>query len=192
MQLRAKPLFWNIPNSLSLLRILLIPVLLLTFFSPLEWSRQASAMVFLAAAITDWFDGYLARKLDQQTPFGAFLDPVADKLMVSTALLLLLSADPRIEMTVSAIIIIGREITISSLREWMAELGARATVAVSMLGKIKTTAQMTAITVLLWQAPLAKLPLYEIGLVLLYVAALMTLWSMVVYLKAAWPVLREK
>ena len=190
--MRAKPLFWNIPNSLSLLRILLIPVLLVTFFTPLEWSRQASAMVFLAAAITDWFDGYLARKLDQQTPFGAFLDPVADKLMVSTALLLLLSADPRIEMTISAIIIIGREITISSLREWMAELGARAAVAVSMLGKIKTVAQMTAITVLLWKEPLAKLPLYEIGLVLLYIAALMTLWSMVVYLKAAWPVLREK
>ncbi|MEN8213432.1 MAG: CDP-diacylglycerol--glycerol-3-phosphate 3-phosphatidyltransferase [Pseudomonadota bacterium] len=185
-------MFWNIPNSLTLLRMLLIPVLVVIFFAPLEWSRQAASMIFLAAAVTDWFDGYLARKLDQTTPFGAFLDPVADKLMVATALLLLLSDDPRIEVTISAIIIVGREITISSLREWMAELGARATVAVSMLGKLKTTAQMTAITVLLWKEPLAGLPLYDIGLVLLYIAAAMTLWSMVVYLRAAWPVLTGK
>ena len=185
-------MFWNIPNSLTLLRIVLIPVLVAVFFAPLEWSRQASSMIFLVAAVTDWFDGYLARKLDQSTPFGAFLDPVADKLMVAAALVLLVSADPRIEVTISAIIIVGREITISSLREWMAELGARATVAVSMLGKLKTTAQMTAITVLLWRDPIVGLPLYEIGLVLLYIAAAMTLWSMVVYLRAAWPVLTSR
>ena len=185
-------MFWNIPNSLTLLRILLIPVLVAVFFAPFEWSRQASSMIFLVAAVTDWFDGYLARKLDQSTPFGAFLDPVADKLMVAAALVLLVSADPRIEVTISAIIIVGREITISSLREWMAELGARATVAVSMLGKLKTTAQMTAITVLLWRDPIVGLPLYEIGLVLLYIAAAMTLWSMVVYLRAAWPILTGK
>lgn len=186
-------MFWNIPNSLTLLRILLIPVLVAIFVVPdeweWEWSRQASSMIFLVAAVTDWFDGYLARKLDQSTPFGAFLDPVADKLMVATALVLLVADDPQIAVTISAIIIVGREITISSLREWMAELGARATVAVSMLGKLKTTAQMTAITVLLWRDPLAGLPLYEIGLILLYIAAAMTLWSMVVYLRAAWPVL---
>lgn len=185
-------MFWNIPNSLTLLRILLIPVLAAVFFAPFEWSRQAASMIFLVAAVTDWFDGYLARKLDQLTPFGAFLDPVADKLMVAAALVLLVSADPRIEVTISAIIIVGREITISSLREWMAELGSRATVAVSMLGKLKTTAQMTAITVLLWREPLLGLPLYEIGLVLLYIAAAMTLWSMVVYLRAAWPILTGK
>lgn len=185
-------MFWNIPNSLTLLRIVLIPVLVAIFFAPFEWSRQAASMIFLVAAVTDWFDGYLARKLDQSTPFGAFLDPVADKLMVATALVLLVSADPRIEVTISAIIIVGREITISSLREWMAELGARATVAVSMLGKLKTTAQMTAITVLLWGGPIAGLPLYEIGLILLYIAAAMTLWSMVVYLRAAWPILTGK
>lgn len=185
-------MFWNIPNSLTLLRIVLIPVLVAIFFAPFEWSRQAASMIFLMAAVTDWFDGYLARKLDQSTPFGAFLDPVADKLMVATALVLLVSADPRIEVTISAIIIVGREITISSLREWMAELGARATVAVSLLGKLKTTAQMTAITVLLWGGPIAGLPLYEIGLILLYIAAAMTLWSMVVYLRAAWPILTSQ
>ena len=185
-------MFWTIPNTLTLLRILLIPVLVVGFYAPLEWSRQAAAMIFLVAAVTDWFDGYLARKLDQSTPFGAFLDPVADKLMVSTALVLLVSSDPQIAVTISAIIIVGREITISSLREWMAELGARATVAVSMLGKLKTTAQMTAITVLLWREPLFGLPLYEIGLLLLYVAAAMTLWSMVVYLRAAWPILKGR
>ncbi len=185
-------MFWNIPNSLTLLRILLIPVLVAVFFAPFEWSRQAASMIFLVAAVTDWLDGYLARKLDQLTPFGAFLDPVADKLMVASALVLLVSSDPQIAVTISAIIIVGREITISSLREWMAELGARATVAVSMLGKLKTVAQMTAITVLLWRDPIAGLPLYEIGLVLLYIAAAMTLWSMIVYLRAAWPVLTGK
>ncbi len=185
-------MFWNIPNSLTLLRILLIPVLVAIFFAPFEWSRQASSMIFLVAAVTDWFDGYLARKLDQSTPFGAFLDPVADKLMVAAALVLLVSSDPQIAVTISAIIIVGREITISSLREWMAELGARATVAVSMLGKLKTTAQMTAITVLLWRDPIAGLPLYEIGLILLYIAAAMTLWSMIVYLRAAWPILTSR
>ncbi len=189
-------MFWNIPNSLTLLRILLIPVLVAIFVVPdeweWEWSRQAASMIFLVAALTDWFDGYLARKLDQLTPFGAFLDPVADKLMVAAALVLLVSSDPQIAVTISAIIIVGREITISSLREWMAELGARATVAVSMLGKLKTTAQMTAITVLLWRDPIAGLPLYEIGLILLYIAAAMTLWSMIVYLRAAWPILTSR
>jgi CDP-diacylglycerol--glycerol-3-phosphate 3-phosphatidyltransferase len=183
--------FWNVPNSLTLIRILLIPILVGVFFLPVPWAREASALVFMIAAVTDWFDGYLARMLGQMTKFGAFLDPVADKLMVATALVLLVFADPRVWITVAAVIIVGREITISSLREWMAELGKRATVAVSMIGKFKTAAQMGAITLLLWKDPLLGLPIYEIGLVLLYIAAALTLWSMFVYLKAAWPILRE-
>jgi CDP-diacylglycerol--glycerol-3-phosphate 3-phosphatidyltransferase len=183
--------FWNIPNTLTLIRILLIPVLVGVFFLPYGWSREASAVVFLVAAITDWFDGYLARKLGQTSKFGAFLDPVADKLMVATALVLLVFDDPRPWITVAALIIVGREITISSLREWMAELGKRATVAVSMIGKFKTAAQMGAITLLLWKDDLFALPVYDIGQVLLYIAAALTLWSMFVYLRAAWPILKD-
>lgn len=185
-------MFWNIPNSLTLLRIVLIPVLVILFLLPVAWAREASAVVFLVAAVTDWFDGYLARRLGQTSKFGAFLDPVADKLMVATALVLLVYADPRVSIAVAAVIIVGREITISSLREWMAELGMRATVAVSMVGKIKTAAQMAAITLLLWKDELFGLPVYEIGLVLLYFAAALTLWSMFAYLKAAWPILRDE
>jgi len=143
--------------------------------------------VFLVAAITDWVDGYLARRLGQTSRFGAFLDPVADKLMVAAALVLLVEADPRPSLSIAALIIIGREITISALREWMAELGARAKVAVSMVGKFKTAAQMTAIVLLLYQAPLLGMDVYAAGLVLLYLAAALTLWSMLVYLHAAWP-----
>ncbi|MEJ2317230.1 MAG: CDP-diacylglycerol--glycerol-3-phosphate 3-phosphatidyltransferase [Gammaproteobacteria bacterium] len=185
-------MFWNIPNSLTLVRIILIPVLVGLFLLPFEWAREASAIVFLVAAVTDWFDGYLARRLGQTSQFGAFLDPVADKLMVTTALVLLVFADPRIWIAIAAVIIVGREITISSLREWMAELGERATVAVSMVGKIKTAAQMAAITLLLWKADLLGLPVYEIGLALLFIAAALTLWSMFVYLRAAWPILMDE
>jgi CDP-diacylglycerol--glycerol-3-phosphate 3-phosphatidyltransferase/cardiolipin synthase len=184
--------FWNIPNSLTLVRIIMIPVLVSLFLLPYVWAREVSAIVFLIAAVTDWFDGYLARRLGQTSKFGAFLDPVADKLMVATALVLLVFADPRIWIAIAAVIIVGREITISSLREWMAELGERATVAVSMVGKIKTAAQMAAITLLLWKADLAGLPVYEIGLALLFIAAALTLWSMFVYLRAAWPILMDE
>lgn len=178
---------WNIPNILTLLRIVLIPVFVLLFYLPVEWARFSCALVFSVAAVTDWFDGYLARRWGQVSPFGAFLDPVADKLMVAVALLLLLQADPIPALAIPAAVIIGREITISALREWMAELGARAEVAVSLIGKFKTAVQMVAILLLVYQEPVMGIPLFTVGFVLLYVAALLTLWSMVLYLRAAWP-----
>jgi len=150
--------------------------------------------LFVTAALTDWLDGYLARRLNQMSPFGAFLDPVADKLMVVAALVLL-TTDVRIQsrvldhrlFAIVVLIVIGREITVSALREWMAELGKRARVAVSYLGKFKTTGQMIAIPFLLYREPLFGLPVLRIGEWLLYVAAGLTLWSMVIYLRAAWP-----
>jgi CDP-diacylglycerol--glycerol-3-phosphate 3-phosphatidyltransferase/cardiolipin synthase len=151
------------------------------------WSNQACAWIFALAAITDWLDGYTARRLEQFSPFGAFLDPVADKLMVAVALILLLEADPSPLLAIPVLVIIGREITISALREWMAELGARAQVAVTVIAKIKTTAQMLAIVLLIYREPLWGVDVYTIGYVLLYIAALLTLWSMIVYLRAAWP-----
>jgi len=181
---------WNIPNILTLLRIVLIPVFVLLFYLPLGWARTACALVFALAAVTDWLDGYLARRWSQTSPFGAFLDPVADKLMVAVALLLLVQSEPTPALAIPAAVIIGREITISALREWMAELGARAQVAVSMIGKVKTTVQMIAILLMIYEQPLMDLPIYTIGFVLLYMAAILTLWSMVVYLRAAWPSLK--
>ncbi len=177
----------NIPNILTLLRIALIPVFVVIFFLPWPWAARACALVFTLAAITDWLDGYLARRLDLVSALGAFLDPVADKLMVATALILLVQADPTPALAVPALVIIGREITISALREWMAELGARAQVAVSVIGKIKTTVQMVAIVFLILREDIWGLPVYTIGYVLIYLAAILTLWSMVVYLRAAWP-----
>ncbi len=185
MQQQTFPL--TIPNLLTLLRILLIPVYVLFFYLPVTWQNEACALIFALAAITDWLDGYLARRLGQYSPFGAFLDPVADKLMVAVALVLLVEADPTPVLAIPAVIIIGREITISALREWMAELGARAQVAVSIIGKMKTTAQMAAIFLLIYRDAVWDLPVYTIGYVLLYVAAILTLWSMVLYLRAALP-----
>jgi CDP-diacylglycerol--glycerol-3-phosphate 3-phosphatidyltransferase len=180
---------WNIPNSLTFFRIILIPVIVLVFYLPNEWSNLLSAAVFGLAALTDWLDGYLARRLKQSSVFGAFLDPVADKLMVAVALVLLVQDNPTMFFTIPAAIIIGREIAISALREWMSEIGARARVAVSVIGKIKTTAQMVAILLLLYKAPLWMFPSHDIGMILLYIAAILTLWSMMVYMKAAWPLL---
>ena len=179
------------PMLLTLLRIALIPVLVLFFYLPYSWSSIAAAVVFIFAAITDWLDGYLARRMNQMTPFGAFLDPVADKLMVATALVLLVSRNPAVLFTLSAAIIIGREIAISSLREWMAEMGKRGHVQVSGLGKLKTGFQMTAISLLLFEQDLLGLPILFIGLALLYLAAALTLWSMWVYLHASWPTISE-
>jgi CDP-diacylglycerol--glycerol-3-phosphate 3-phosphatidyltransferase/cardiolipin synthase len=178
---------WNIPNILTLLRILLIPVFVLVFYLPFNWARVGCALVFALAAVTDWLDGFLARRWSQTSPFGAFLDPVADKLMVAVALLLLVQSEPTPALAIPAAIIIGREITISALREWMAEVGARATVAVSMIGKVKTAVQMVAILLLIYERPLWGLPIYTLGFLLLYAAAILTLWSMVAYLRAAWP-----
>lgn len=176
----------NIPNILTVLRVLLIPIIILLFYLPFKWSYLATSAVFAIAAITDWLDGYLARKLQQSTPFGAFLDPVADKLMVAVALVLLVAEHANIWLTLPAAIIIGREIVVSALREWMAELGARAHVAVSNLGKWKTAAQMVALVILLANPPLATIWV-TLGYSLLIVAAALTLWSMVNYLIAAWP-----
>lgn len=178
---------WNIPNLLTLMRIFLIPVFVAVFYAPVPWARLGCALVFGAAALTDLLDGWLARRWEQTSPLGAFLDPVADKLMVAVALVLLVQADPRAVLALPSAVIIGREITVSALREWMAELGARSHVAVSMAGKFKTAAQMVAILFLVLDGPLLGVPLYDIGLVLLYIAAFLTLWSMVLYLRAAWP-----
>lgn len=177
----------NIPNALTLLRILLIPVFVLLFYLPVHGSYQAAAIVFALAGFTDWLDGYMARKLNQSTPFGAFLDPVADKLIVVIALGLLVERFGSWWFTIPAIIIIGREIVISALREWMAELGKRTSVAVSYVGKVKTALQMLAILVLLTAAPEPVGPLADIGCGLLILSATLTLWSMLAYLKAAWP-----
>lgn len=179
----------NIPNILTVLRVLLIPIIVLLFYLPFKWSYLAASAVFTIAAVTDWLDGYLARRLKQSTPFGAFLDPVADKLMVAVALVLLVEEHANLWLTLPAAIIIGREIVISALREWMAELGARAHVAVSNLGKWKTTAQMVALIILLANPPLMTVWV-SIGYALLIIAAALTLWSMVHYLMAAWPHLR--
>lgn len=178
---------WNIPNILTLLRIVLIPVFVLLFYLPVEWARLSCALVFSVAAVTDWLDGYLARRWGQVSPFGAFLDPVADKLMVAVSLLLLVQADPTPALAIPAAVIIGREITISALREWMAEMGARDEVSVSLIGKFKTAVQMVAILLLIYAEPLLGIPVFTVGFVLLYVAAILTLWSMVLYIKSAWP-----
>lgn len=181
---------WNIPNILTLIRITLIPIFVLIFYMPVGWARVACALVFGIAALTDMLDGYLARRWQQTSPFGAFLDPVADKLMVAVALLLLVQSQPTAALAIPAVVIIGREIAISALREWMAESGVRERVAVSFVGKVKTAVQMIAIFLLIFEKPLLGLPTFEIGFVLLYVAAILTLWSMFVYLRAAWPSLQ--
>ena len=175
---------------LTSLRILLIPVFVVMFYLPVSWAREAATIVFVLAAVTDWLDGYLARRMQLVSALGAFLDPVADKLMVATALVLLVQADPNMTMAVAAAVIIGREIAISALREWMAEIGNRTSVAVSEIGKFKTAAQMAAIALLIYRDDFWGVPVYTVGLVLLYVAVVLTLWSMTLYVRAAWPSLR--
>jgi CDP-diacylglycerol--glycerol-3-phosphate 3-phosphatidyltransferase/cardiolipin synthase len=182
----------NVPILLTLLRIILIPCFVGVFFLPVWWANLACTALFGAAAITDLLDGYLARRLQQSSDFGAFLDPVADKLMVTAALILLVQAIPTPLVAVAAVIIIGREIIISALREWMAQLGSRTIVAVSMIGKFKTTAQMIALLFLLYRKPLGSFPTLEVGLGFLLVAATLTLWSMVHYLIMAWPVIMKR
>ncbi|WP_226502785.1 MULTISPECIES: CDP-diacylglycerol--glycerol-3-phosphate 3-phosphatidyltransferase [Pseudomonas] len=179
----------NIPNLITVLRVVLIPIFILLFYMPYHWSYAAASSVFAFAAATDWLDGYLARRLEQSTPFGAFLDPVADKLMVAVALVLLVQAHANVWLTLPAAVIIGREIVVSALREWMAEIGARAHVAVSNLGKWKTAAQMGALVILLANPPAFSFWVVA-GYALLLVAAGLTIWSMLKYLRAAWPHLR--
>ncbi len=184
----------TLPNSLTLARILLIPIFILVFYLPWSWAHATAAILFLLASVTDWLDGYFARKLGQMTSFGAFLDPVADKLLVASTLLLLVGAGDRGYITLPAIVIVGREIVISALREWMAEIGSRASVAVNYIGKVKTTVQMISLVLLLAFPPALTMPgiLGILGVVLLYVAAILTIWSMVVYLIVAWPILLKK
>ncbi|MBN8502124.1 MAG: CDP-diacylglycerol--glycerol-3-phosphate 3-phosphatidyltransferase [Sphingomonadales bacterium] len=181
---------FNLPILLTWLRIVAIPLLLATFYMPANWltpqeQNLVATIIFCAAAVTDWADGYLARKWNQTSAFGAFLDPVADKLMVAAALIVLVQLD-RADAIVASIII-GREITISALREWMAQLGASRNVAVSMIGKVKTSAQMIAIPFMLYHAPIGDFRPQEIGSWLIWIAAALTLWSMGYYLHMAWP-----
>ena len=180
----------NIPNGVTFFRILLIPFLVLIFYLPFHGNNIVCAIIFAIAAITDWLDGFLARTLAQTSSLGAFLDPVADKLIVAVALVLLVGEKNLPLLAIPAAVIVGREIVISALREWMAEVGKRANVAVSYIGKVKTTLQMIAVIVLLAYKPgssgLTGLWLGVVGYILLYVAAVLTLWSMFIYLKAAW------
>jgi CDP-diacylglycerol---glycerol-3-phosphate 3-phosphatidyltransferase len=183
----------TIPNALTILRILLIPVLVVVFYLPFNNHLLFAAGVFGLAAVTDWFDGYLARRLGQMTAFGAFLDPVADKLMVAVALVLLVERHNTLLFTLAACVIIGREIVVSALREWMAELGARTSVKVSYVGKVKTAFQMVAITGLLAINPQTNENwLLAVCYLILYTAAVLTLWSMTIYLKAAWSIIKDQ
>ena len=187
----------TIPTMLTLARILMIPVLLAVFYLPWKWTSVAGMLVFALASLTDWLDGWIARRYHQYSAFGAFLDPVADKLMVSTALFLIVQAHPTPWMACWAAVIVGREIAVSALREWMAELGQRAKVKVQSIGKFKTVVQMVAIGCLLYSPAKEPEPwlwmgreVFIIGDWMLAVAALLTLWSGFEYLRAAWPVLR--
>ena len=182
----------NISTSLTWFRIAAIPLVMVVFYWSWPWARPAAAIIFILAAITDWLDGYVARRLQQTSQFGAFLDPVADKLIVATALILLVQSDPRVIITVLAAIIIGREIAVSALREWMAGLGTRHRVSVSGYGKLKTIMQMTGLSCMLFEESLFGLPIYDIGVVFLLLAAGLTIWSMFGYIRAAWPGKQER
>jgi CDP-diacylglycerol---glycerol-3-phosphate 3-phosphatidyltransferase len=213
-------MIWNLPNTLTWLRIFAIPLVIVLFYLPFRWADPAAGLLFAMAGITDSLDGYFARRMGQTSRLGAFLDPVADKLIVAVALVLLLSKTmpdiivPGFEaldgaratlrkesvqfvLVISAIIIIGREIAISALREWMAEIGQRGKVKVSQLAKYKTILQITGLSCMLfrWDLPILPgrvIPIFEIGLVLTVIAAILTLWSAISYLRAAWPDLRGR
>ncbi|MBV9575572.1 MAG: CDP-diacylglycerol--glycerol-3-phosphate 3-phosphatidyltransferase [Gammaproteobacteria bacterium] len=191
---------FNWPNLLTLLRISVIPLLVVFFYLPFSWAHLTAAVLFAIASITDWLDGYLARYLKQSTKLGAFLDPVADKLMVSIALVLIVAEPtfqfvsipstvvsiPAAAIAIPAAVIVAREIIVSALREWMAEIGKRASVAVSSLAKFKTAVQMLALVVLLYCDNTTSATLIFVGYILLYISAVLTIWSMLIYLKAAW------
>jgi CDP-diacylglycerol--glycerol-3-phosphate 3-phosphatidyltransferase len=182
---------WNVPNTLTWLRISMIPAIFALFYLlPYPWADPAACAAFALAGITDTLDGYYARKLGQTSRLGAFLDPVADKLIVAAALVLIVSRDPRWFVVIVAVVIIGREIAVSALREWMAEIGARSRIKVSLLAKYKTIMQIVGLSMLLYRQDLFSLPTYNLGLLLTAVAAILTLWSMVQYLRVAWPELR--
>ena len=187
----------TLPTILTLFRIALLPVIVIVFYLPeyfpatRSWSNLAAAGIFIAAGITDWLDGWIARRYNMSSAFGAFLDPVADKLMVAVALFLIVQQNPSALMAVASAVIVGREISISALREWMAEIGQRARVNVAGVGKVKTIVQMLALVMLLYEDPLFDLPIFLIGAMLLAVAAALTLWSGYLYLRASWPSMAE-
>lgn len=203
-QLQSKKNKVNWPNVLTFGRIAAIPLLVIFFYLPYRWGHLAAMIVFIAASFTDWLDGYLARYLNQATRLGAFLDPVADKLMVTMALILIVAEQtfkfvsvpdriiivPTVIITIPAMVIVAREIIVSALREWMAEIGKRASVKVSNLGKVKTAVQMLAILVLLYCNNTTNFTVIFTGLALLYLSAILTIWSMIVYLQAAYRVMR--
>src|ERR1700729_788688 len=184
------PWYLSLPNALTWLRILMIPAVIVMFYLPYGWKDPATCGAFALAGITDSLDGYLARRWGQTSRLGAFLDPVADKLIVAAALVLIVSRDPQWYLVIAAIVIIGREIAVSALREWMAEIGARNRIKVSLLGKYKTIMQIVGLSLLLFRQNILGIPIYKLGLVLTGVAAVLTLWSMVQYLRVAWPELR--
>jgi CDP-diacylglycerol--glycerol-3-phosphate 3-phosphatidyltransferase len=182
---------FNLPNTLTWLRILMIPGVVVLYYLPFWWAHPAAGVGFALAGITDTLDGYFARKLGLTSRLGAFLDPVADKLIVAVALVLIVSGDSRWFVVIMAIVIIGREIAVSALREWMAEIGARGRIKVSQLGKYKTIMQITGLSMMLFHHKLLGIAIYKLGVVLTAIAAVLTLWSMILYLRLAWPELRD-
>ena len=179
----------TLPTAITLFRIALIPLFVLIFYLPFSWSNIAATIIFALASFSDWVDGYLARSMQLESSFGAFLDPVADKLMVVVIIVLLVEANPSIYVALPSIVIVAREISVSALREWMAQLGASTTVKVSYIGKTKTVAQMLALGFMIFSEPFLGLPIFHIGLSIYYLAALLTIISMIIYLRAAWPVI---
>jgi CDP-diacylglycerol---glycerol-3-phosphate 3-phosphatidyltransferase len=182
---------FNLPNTLTWLRILMIPGVVVLYYLPFWWAHPAAGVGFALAGITDTLDGYFARKLGLTSRLGAFLDPVADKLIVAAALVLIVSGDSRWFVVIMAVVIIGREIAVSALREWMAEIGARGRIKVSQLAKYKTIMQITGLSMMLFHHQLFGIAIYKLGVVLTAIAAVLTLWSMILYLRLAWPELRD-
>ena len=182
----------TLPTAITLFRIVLIPLFVIVFYLPFGWANVVATCIFVIASLSDWVDGYLARSMQLESSFGAFLDPVADKLMVVVIIVLLVEAHPSIYIALPSVVIIAREISISALREWMAQLGSSTTVKVSFIGKTKTVAQMLALGFMIFSEPFMGLPIYEIGLLIYYVAAILTIVSMIVYLRAAWPIIRRQ
>jgi len=179
----------TLPTAITLFRVALIPLFVLVFYLPFSWANVVATSIFVIAAFSDWVDGYLARSMKQESVFGAFLDPVADKLMVVVIIVLLVEAHPSIYVSLPSVVIVAREISISALREWMAQLGSSTTLKVSFIGKTKTVSQMLALGFMIFSEPLYGIPIFQIGLVIYYFAALLTIVSMAIYLRAAWPVI---
>jgi len=179
----------TLPTAITLFRIALIPLFIIVFYLPFSWANIVASAIFAVACVSDWVDGYLARSMQQESPFGAFLDPVADKLMVVVIIVLLVQTNPSIYVALPSVIIVAREISISALREWMAQIGSRDTVKVSFIGKIKTFSQMWALGFMIFSDTFFGLPIFDIGLAIYYLAAILTILSMIIYLRAAWPAL---